>query len=106
MPFDNLTFVSSFFKAIINRNSLVPYFFSSSIRADVRKVVVLGGGGRGADHNYRSKNYHFLFLLKFDAEAFKTCENTIKLFNLCAPPCLERLNTIMNKIYIFNAYVS
>ena len=27
--------------------------------------------------------FHFLFLLPFDAEAFKTCKNTIKLINLC-----------------------
>ena len=36
----------------------------------------------------RPKKYHFLFLLPFDAEAFKTCKNTIKLINLCALPCL------------------
>ena len=49
------------------------------------------GGGEGnsvPDHNFRSENYHFLFLLSFDAEAFKTCKNTIKLINLCALPCL------------------
>ena len=46
------------------------------------------GGGRGSrpDHNFRPKRYHFLFLLPFDAEAFKTFKNTIKLINLCAPP--------------------
>ena len=44
--------------------------------------------GGGHDHNFRLKNYNFLFLLSFDAEAFKTCKNTIKLFNLCALPCL------------------
>ena len=42
---------------------------------------------------FRPKKYQFLFLLPFDAEAFKTCKNnrvknTIKLINLCALPCL------------------
>ena len=32
-------------------------------------------------------SYHFLFLLPFDAKAFKTCKNTIKLINLCALLC-------------------
>ena len=27
-------------------------------------------------------------MLPFDAEAFETCKNTIKLFDLCAPSCL------------------
>ena len=44
--------------------------------------------GPRPDHNFRPKKYHFLFLLSFDAEAFKTCKNTIKLFNLCALSCL------------------
>ena len=44
--------------------------------------------GARPDHNFRPKNYHFLFLLPFDAEAFKTCKNTLKLINLCALPCL------------------
>ena len=64
-------------------------------RGDVKKSVsfglggLFGGGGwLVPDHNFRSKNYHFLFLLPFDAEAFKTCKNTIKLINLCALPCL------------------
>ena len=39
-------------------------------------------------HNFRSKNYHLLFLLPFDAETSKTCKNTIKLIHLCALPCL------------------
>ena len=30
------------------------------------------------DHNFRPKKNHFLFLLPFDAEAFKTCKNTQK----------------------------
>ena len=34
--------------------------------------AVGGKGGLVPDHNFRSKNYHFLFLLPFDAEAFKT----------------------------------
>ena len=38
--------------------------------------------------NFRPKKYHFLFLLPFDAETFKTCKNRIKLINLCALPCL------------------
>ena len=51
-----------------------------------KKVVVLGGGGclgggggSVPDHNFQSKNYHSLFLFPFDAEAFKTFKNTIKL---------------------------
>ena len=43
------------------------------VRGGVKKVVLLGGGGR---------------LLPFDAEAFKTCKNRIKLINLRALPCL------------------
>merc|ERR1711911_132744 len=50
--------------------------------------AVWGEGGSRPDHNFRPKKYHFLFLLPFDAEAFKTCKNTIKLINLCALPCL------------------
>ena len=46
------------------------------------------GGGLVPDHNFTKKKYHFLFLLPFDAEAFKTCKNTVKLINLCALPCL------------------
>ena len=34
---------------------------------------------RVPDNNFRSKNYHLLLLLPFDAKAFKTCKNTIKL---------------------------
>ena len=47
-------------------------------------VVLDGGGLLGGwmpDHNSRSNNYHFLFLLPFDAEALETCKNTIKLIN-------------------------
>ena len=40
------------------------------------------GGGPRPDHNFQQKKYNFLFLLPFDAEAFKTCKNKIKLFNL------------------------
>ena len=32
--------------------------------------------------------YYFLFLLPFDAEAFRPCKSTIKVINLCALPCL------------------
>ena len=43
-----------------------------------------GEGDLGPDHNFWSKNYHFLFLLPFDAEVFKTNKNTNKkLFDLC-----------------------
>ena len=52
------------------------YFYEnyvSHLRGDVKKVVVFFGGG--ADHKFRSKNYHILFLLPFDAEAFKTCNH-------------------------------
>ena len=44
--------------------------------------------GLRTDHNFRPKKPHFLFLLPFYAEAFKTFKNTIKLINLCALPCL------------------
>ena len=37
-------------------------------------VVGAVGGGLRPDHNFRPKKYHFLFLLPFDAEAFKTCK--------------------------------
>ena len=51
-------------------------------------MVLLGGGGFEARPQLSAKKYHFLFLLPFDAEVFKTCKNTIKLINLCALPCL------------------
>ena len=51
-------------------------------------VVGAVGGGFEARPQLSAKEYHFLFLLPFDAEAFKTCKNTIKLINLCALPCL------------------
>ena len=83
---------STFFKTIftIFKNII------SFIRDGVKKkwyfwvVMAVGGGGRGSrpDHNFRPKKYHFLFLLPFDSEAFKTCKNTIELINLCALPCL------------------
>ena len=38
----------------------------------------LGGGG----HNFRPKRYHFFVFASIDAEAFKTCKNTIKLIDL------------------------
>ena len=57
-------------------------------------MIVLGwcpllreGEGLVPDNDFQSK-ITFLFLLPFDAEAFKTCKNTIKLFSLCALPCL------------------
>ena len=53
---------------------LIDSFFL--IRGGVKKVVVLGCGQLGwgggwlmPDRNFRSKNYHFLFLLPFEAEA-------------------------------------
>ena len=67
-------------------------FTYESTKGRRKKVVLLGGGGVGGgprpDHNFQPKKYHFLFLLPFDAEAFKMCKNTIKLTNLCALPCL------------------
>ena len=41
--------------------------------------VVGAVGGSEARPQLSAKKYHFLFLLPFDAEAFKTCKNTIKL---------------------------
>ncbi len=48
-----------------------------------------GGGGGGVKKSGTFGWWgHFLFFLPFDAEAIKTCKNTIKLINLCALPCL------------------
>ena len=53
------------------------------LRGGVKKKLVLlvvgAVGGSRPDHNFRPKKYHFLFLLPFDAEAFKTCKNTINI---------------------------
>ena len=86
-----------------------PVFYKFiSIRGGVKKKVVLlggggcwggGGGGLRPDHNFRPKKYHFLFLLPFDAEAFKTCKNTIKLINLCGLPCLGLDLWLTLKVY-------
>ena len=54
---------------------------SFSLRDDVKKVVVLGGGtynkqGEGglvSDHNLWSKTTTFFVLLPYDPDAFKTC---------------------------------
>ena len=71
----------------------------SPLGATSKKVVVLGGGscrGRGAGGlvttTFSQKTTNYFFLLPFDAEAFKTCKNTIKLINLCALPCFGFLN--------------
>ena len=68
------------------------YLFPLLLRGGVKLKwyfwVVGAIGGARPDHNFRQKRYHFLFFLPFDAEAFKTCKNTIKLINLCALPCL------------------
>ena len=75
------------------------------IRGDVKKSGPfgwwgpLGGGDSRPDHNFRPKKYHFLFLLPFDAEAFKTCKNTIKLINLCGLPCLGLGIWLSLKVY-------
>ena len=61
--------------------------------------AVGGGGGLRPDHNFRPKKYHFLFLLPFDAEAFKTCKNTIKLIDLCGLPCLGLDLWLTLKVY-------
>ena len=45
--------------------------------------------GSRPEYTFRPKKYHFLFLLPSDAEAFKTCKNTIKHINLCALPTLS-----------------
>ena len=62
---------------------VVGEYIRATVRGGVKKSGSFGWWGL-----FRSKNYHFLFLLPFDAEAFKTCINTIKLINLCALPCL------------------
>ena len=57
----------------------------------------LRGGVKKKTHTtFGQKRYHFLFLLPFDAESFKTCKNTIKLINLCAPR-LPGVNEYMRK---------
>ena len=69
---------------------------AKKVRGDVKNVGDFSGGGclgRGGGGvwcpttTFGKQNYHFLFLLPFDA--FKTCKNTIERFNLCALPCLE-----------------
>ena len=56
--------------------------FWLKLRVDVKRNGSCGWCGPfwvvGPDHNFRSKNYHFLFLLPFDAEAIETCKNTIQ----------------------------
>ena len=44
----------------------------------------MGAVGSEARPQLSAKKVPLLFLLPFDAEAFKTCKNTIKLINLCA----------------------
>ena len=61
------------------------------IRGDVKKRefwVVGAVWGGGAQSQLSVKNYHFLSLFPFDAEAFKNCKTQKKLFNLCALPSL------------------
>ena len=48
----------------------------------------VGGRGLGSRPELPVKKLPLFVLLPFDAEAFKTCKNTIKLINLCALPCL------------------
>ena len=66
---------------------------SVKIRVGVKKRGTFGGGrwkggGVRPNNNFRPKRYYFLLLFPFDAEAFKTCKNTIKLINVCALPRL------------------
>ena len=82
-----------FFDAAPNRSLKITY------SVHTKEVVLLGGGGPRPDHNFRPKKYHFLFLLPFDAEAFKTCKNTIKLINLCGLPCLGLGLWLTLKVY-------
>ena len=42
----------------------------------------MGWGGQEPNHNFWSKNYHFLFLFPFELEASKKCKSTKQLFNL------------------------
>ena len=67
-------------------------------------MVLLGDGGRWGgwfEARPQPKKYLFFFLLPFDAEAFKTCKNTIKLIDLCALPCLG-LGTWMTLTVFFD----
>ena len=73
------------------------------IRGDVKKKefwVVGAVWGGGAQSQLSVKNYHFLFLLPFDAEAFKTCKTQYN-FLICVlhpvwseerKPCKEKGN--------------
>ena len=51
------------------------------LRGDAKKVVFLGGGGAvGVLPQLSVKKLPLFVLLPFDADAFKTCKNTTKLF--------------------------
>ena len=67
----------SFSSSIIDTDQI---FIEQTRRFEYRNGLII--------HNFRPKKYHFLLLLPFDAETFKTCKNTIKLINSCALPCL------------------
>ena len=73
-PF-NLTTINNPFKITARRN--IPFnLLSLGATTKVNgSFGWLGPLGMVSDHNFRSK-------------AFKTCKNTIKLFNLCALSCL------------------
>ena len=80
--FSHLTenILSEFFVGIFASDNLVGILYQNSCFG----LSSLVRGGSRPDLNSRPKKYHFLFLLPFDAEDFKTCKNTIKLINLCA----------------------
>ena len=68
-------------------NTLCEYLSNCffSVRGGVKKSGTFGWWGPTTTFGQKGTT--------FDAEAFKTCKNTIKLINLCALPCLGLLHT-------------
>ena len=61
------------------------------LRGGVKKVVLLGGGGRWGEGfearpQLSAKKVQVFFLLSFDSEPFKTCKYTHKKIYLGVPP--------------------
>ena len=60
----------------MNDQKARPENFRAHARLGRNLMTGRRGGGSRPDHNFRPKKHHFLFLLPFDAEAFKTCDVT------------------------------
>ena len=63
-----------------------------------------GGGSEARPQLSAKKKYHFLLLLPFDVEAFKTSKNTIKHIDFCGLPCLGLDLWLTLKVYFGFAY--